>query len=300
MTESIDIGPEHAATPAAEVEIDEGVLRRLLAAQHPDLADEPIAFVDSGWDNVTYRVGERLAARLPRRRIAAGLLFNEQRWLTLLAPRLPLPIPAPVRLGEPTAEFPFVWSVVPWFDGETADLSQADGDQGPALAAFLRALHRPGPPDAPTNPFRGVPLVERKSAVEERLERRRSLIPSPALEIWRRALEAAIDAPIGWLHGDMHARNVLVANGRLRAFIDWGDMCVGDPATDLASVWMLLDSPAARQEALEAYGASPQTVLRAKGWAFLFGVMLLDSGLINHPAHAAMGAAVLQRLSEHP
>jgi aminoglycoside phosphotransferase (APT) family kinase protein len=300
MTASIDIGPEHGATPPAEVEIDEGLLRRLLAEQHPDLAEEPLAFVDSGWDNVTYRVGTRLAARLPRRKIAAVLLANEQRWLTLLAPRLPLPIPAPVRLGAPSHGFPFAWSLVPWFEGETADRAEAAGDQGPALAAFLRALHRTGPPDAPTNPFRGVPLAERQSAVEERLERRRALIPPAAMELWRLALEAPMDMPSGWLHGDLHARNVLVLEGRLRAVIDWGDMCVGDPATDLAGVWMLLASPAARAQALSTYGVSPETMRRAQGWAFLFGVMLLDSGLINHPAHAAMGKAVLQRLAEAP
>jgi hypothetical protein len=61
-----------------------------------------------------------------------------------------------------------------------------------------------------------------------------------------------------------------------------------------------LDSAGARSEALSAYGASPETTLRAKGWAFMFGVILLDSGLINHPRHAAMGTATLQRLCDGP
>jgi aminoglycoside phosphotransferase (APT) family kinase protein len=295
-----DIGPEHAATPAAEVEIDEDLLRRLLTEQHPDLAGEAIVFVDSGWDNVTYRVGDSLAARLPRRKIAAGLLANEQRWLSELAPRLPLPIPAPVRVGRASDAFPFPWSVVPWLDGRTADLAEPGRDQGRALAAFLRALHLPAPNDAPTNPFRGVPLAERQSAVEERLARRRALIGPALLELWVGAVDVPVDAPPTWLHGDLHARNVLVKDARLAGVIDWGDMCGGDPATDLASVWMLLPWKTARAEALAAYGASAATELRARGWAFLWGVMLLDSGLINHPAHAAMGKAILQRLTEGP
>jgi aminoglycoside phosphotransferase (APT) family kinase protein len=145
-----------------------------------------------------------------------------------------------------------------------------------------------------------VPLPERAAAVEERLARRRALIDPALLDFWAGVLAVPIDAPPTWLHGDLHARNVLVKEARLAGVIDWGDMCRGDPATDLASVWMLLPSRAARLEALATYGASAQTDLRARGWAFFWAVMLLDSGLINHPAHAAMGQAILQRLSEGP
>jgi aminoglycoside phosphotransferase (APT) family kinase protein len=43
------------------------------------------------------RVGDELVARMPRRELAARILLHEQRWLPVLAPRLPLPIPAPTR-----------------------------------------------------------------------------------------------------------------------------------------------------------------------------------------------------------
>ena len=37
--------------PAAEVDVDEPLVRALLAEQHPDLADRTVAVVANGWDN---------------------------------------------------------------------------------------------------------------------------------------------------------------------------------------------------------------------------------------------------------
>src|SRR5271163_1746144 len=87
------------ATPKAEVAIDAGLVATLLSAQHPDLADYIIEPCGSGWDNALFRLGDELCVRLPRREAAAALLANEQRWLPMLATRLPLPIPSPIRVG---------------------------------------------------------------------------------------------------------------------------------------------------------------------------------------------------------
>ena len=79
--------------------------------------------------------------------------------------------------------------------------------------------------------------------------------------------------------------------------IDWGDMTSGDPAIDLASLWMLLPHEAARAEAQQAYGSASSALwLRARGWAVLFGVMLLDTGLAGNARNAAMGEQVLRRI----
>jgi aminoglycoside phosphotransferase (APT) family kinase protein len=287
-------------TPAAEVEIDDALVLRLLHEQHPDLVALPLCFLDAGWDNVIYRLGDELAMRLPRRTIGATLIEHEQIWLPRVADRLPLPVPLPLRVGVPTAGYPWRWSVIPWLDGTTADLSRPAPDQAPIFAAFLRALHEPAPADAPLNPGRGVPLHERRAAVEERMMRLdgvTTLVTPRIREIWQRALDAPIDLPPTLLHGDLHSRNILVEGGAISGIIDWGDITSGDPATDLASVWMLFDDPHVRQEALAAYGdLSQATLQRTKGWAILFGVMLLDSGLVDSPQHARMGERVLRVL----
>jgi aminoglycoside phosphotransferase (APT) family kinase protein len=295
----MQLQPNPIGTPAAEYEITITLVRRLLMAQHPDLAGLPLTLMDTGWDNVIYRLGEHLAVRLPRRQLAANLIEREQTWLPQLADHLPLPVPTPYQIGVPNADYPWHWSIVPWLQGVTADREAPRGAQ-PTFAAFLRALHRPAPADAPTNPYRGVPLTERATMVAERLQRLASQtdLISPKLEqIWTEALAAPMDMPPTWLHGDLHPRNILVENGEIRGVIDWGDMTVGDPATDLACVWMLFAEARVRRQVLAAYGTiSAATYGRAQGWAFLFGIVLLDSGLVDHPRHAMIGEQTLQRL----
>src|SRR5215469_16639135 len=97
--------------PAAEVDISTDLVRRLLREQHPDLARLPVEFLANGWDNVMFRLGADLAVRLPRRTLGAEILVHEQRWLPLLAARLPLPIPYPERAGLPALGYPWPWSV---------------------------------------------------------------------------------------------------------------------------------------------------------------------------------------------
>jgi aminoglycoside phosphotransferase (APT) family kinase protein len=289
-------------TPAAEFAIDATLVAGLLADQHPDLAHLPLQEVDAGWDNALFRLGERLAVRLPRRAVAAPLILHEQRWLPHLAGQLTLPIPVPLHVGIPALGYPWYWSIVPWLSGVAADQHAPDAAQTRPFAAFLRSLHVSATADVPANPFRGVPLQQRATAVEERMQRlasTTSLITPQIWQLWQEALLAPLDVPSTWLHGDLHPRNVLVEHGIITGIIDWGDITAGDPATDLAAIWMLFVDSDARQQALAAYGdLSEATLKRARGWAVLFGVMLLDSGLIDNPRNAVIGAQILQRVVE--
>jgi aminoglycoside phosphotransferase (APT) family kinase protein len=133
----------------------------------------------------------------------------------------------------------------------------------------------------------------------QRLKTKTNLI-TPELEtIWHQALAAPIDVPATWIHGDLHARNVLVEKGVISGIIDWGDLTAGDLATDLAAIWMLFADRQARQEAIAAYtGVSDATWQRARGWAIFFGVVLLDTGLVDHPRHAVMGEKTLRRVAD--
>ena len=109
--------------PSAEADLSAGLVRRLVAGQHPDLAGLRVAVLANGWDNVICRLGDDLAVRLPRRVAAAELIRHEQRWLPELAARLPLSIPAPVRVGRPALGYPWHWSIVPLLPGQIAELS---------------------------------------------------------------------------------------------------------------------------------------------------------------------------------
>jgi len=295
------VPPARTAEPQADTPVTIALARDLLRDQHPDLADLPIVLAESGWDNEVMRLGGGLALRLPRRAVGAQLLLNEQIWLPILAPALPLPASAPVRIGKPALGYPYPWSVVPWFEGQPSDLAPPGADQGPALAQFLRALHRPAPADAPTNRVRGVPLAERSQAFETQFaasERVGRPLPPHLRAVWNEALSAPIDLPRSWFHGDLHGRNVIVRDGKLAAVIDWGDMAAGDPACDLAAVWMLLPDLAARRAAVAEYAASDATWTRAKGWAALMSVMLL--AITDNPRMPAMARRIVARMADGP
>jgi aminoglycoside phosphotransferase (APT) family kinase protein len=291
-------------TPAAEVEIDARQARQLLAAQHPDLADLSIVPIASGWDNHLLRLGDTLALRFPRRKLAAQLMLNEQRWLPQLEKRLPLAIPAPVRIGVAQFHYPWAWSVTPWIEGDTADLAPPDSNQGDLLAAFFEALHKPAPADAPRNPYRGVPLSERADAFGDRLARLRdktNILDERVHALWNDALGASNDTAPTWIHGDLHPRNVLIEKGRLTGVIDWGDLARGDRASDLAAVWMLLPQLESRKRAMMACrSVSDATWRRARGWAVLFAVILLSSGLVDDARMVAIAERTINRLWEGP
>ena len=294
----------HHSKPAADIVIDEALVRSLLREQHPDLADQPLREIDSGWDNAMFRLGDSLVVRLPRRVAVTHLIEREQEWLPQLAPLLPIPVPAPVRFGHPAQNYSWRWSIVPWLAGRNADLCEPRADQAERLAAFLCALHRPAPANAPLNPYRGVPLRERALQMVERvrrLERETTLLNDDIMRIYHAAIDAPIDVAPTWLHGDLHAGNILVEDGTISGVIDWGDMTAGDRATDLATLWMNLSDRKARENAMRACnGVSDATWLRAKGWAVFFGVTLGTSGLAGDTRHALMARRTLERIVAGP
>ena len=307
MTQQPDVFPpplgHRSATPVATVAIDAELVRSLLRLQCPDLAHLPLSKVATGWDNEMYRLGDELAVRLPRRDVAAPNLTNEQRWLPALADKLPIRVPVPLFNGTAALGSPFRWSVVNWAVGSTAASSDLHPTTASKMATFLAALHAQVPPvEAPVNPWRGGALLERTEAVEERLEavyaREASLTVahSDVLGLWKLACRAPNDLPRTWIHGDLHPKNLIVEGSEVVMVIDWGDMCGGDPATDLAVAWMLFESEQI-DEFRSAYGgASDDTWLRAQGWAIYFGAVLLLTGLVDDPAFAAVGRKTLNRV----
>jgi aminoglycoside phosphotransferase (APT) family kinase protein len=290
--------------PPAEMSIDLAFASALVAEQFPEFAHLPLRPLAEGWDNVMFRLGDSLAVRLPRRDMGAKLILHEHAWLKQLADQLPLPVPAPVRIGLPTASYPWRWSIVPWIAGTTADLAPPDSSQAGPFARFLGALHRPAPADAPANPVRGVPLQHRANSVEgyfQQLATSSALITPALRERWQAALAAPFDAAPTWVHGDLHPQNILVEQGALSGIIDWGDLNAGDRATDLAAIWMLFADPRDRQAVWDAYPAvSPATRQRARGWAIFFGAVLLANGLVNNPQHARVGERTLARINADP
>lgn len=285
--------------PATEVDVTIELVARLLAAQHPDLADLPRSIAANGWDNVSVRLGDELAVRVPRREAAAVLVEHEQLVLPRLAPRLPVAVPMPVRVGRPTDFYPWSWSVVPWLPGEAAfrqPASERDRWAG-ELAAALAALHVPADADAPHNPVRGEPLADRADIVRARIDR---ADPTGCLRARYDADAAAArhPGPPLWVHGDLHPLNLLSDDTGLRALIDFGDVTAGDPATDLATAWLTF-TPTGRAAFIARYdalrGGDAAQWSRARAWAARLTSALVTAS-DDHAELAAIGRFALDQV----
>lgn len=265
------------------VEIDESLVRSLLHEQHPDLAGLDLHGAVRGWDNQLWRLGDDLAVRIPCTERAPDLIRKEHHWLPGLAARLPLPVPTPLRFSAPSARFPKPWTVTVWVPGEPADRTPISrGDHAAdTLAEFLRALHGEAPADAPVNPTRGLPLHHYADGLDEGLTALASFsdVPTAVRDLWEDAVSAPGPAgPPVWLHGDLHPANVVGSGGTLSGVLDFGELCAGDPATDLSAAWLLLPAGAASRF-FDAYAlADEATIRRARGWALLRAVGLIHIG----------------------
>jgi len=265
--------------PFEVIDIDVELVRRLLRDQHPDLAELALEPAGRGWDNATFRLGDELAVRLPIRGLCAHLVEHEQRWLPVMTPGLPLPVPVPVRTGRPGLGYDWPWSIVPWLAGQPW-LAGAPDDlvaAADALARFVVALRRPAPPDAPPNPYRGVPLAERSSTTLQQLADLEPGGEVPDRATLERCWLDHVDLPAWsgapqWLHGDLHPLNLLVDDGALSAVIDFGDLTAGDPANDLMAGWLLFDGEARDRFLAVAGGGDADLRRRGRGWALAWSI----------------------------
>ena len=142
------------------------------------MADLPIAEVEvDGWDNRTFRLGSELTVRLPSGDWYAKQVEKEQRWLPVLAPQLPLPIPTPVAKGAPDAGYPYPWSVYRWLrrrarlEGAASTTWPPSRARSPGSSTPWAAPTRPtGPRPGEHNFFRGGPLATYEEEALEALD----------------------------------------------------------------------------------------------------------------------------------
>ena len=296
--------------PSAEFELDEELVRALVSSQAttiPRAATLPLVHAADGWDCAVWRLGEKLAVRLPRRSLAAPLVLHEQEVLGGIAARLArsgVGVPAPIVDGRPAFGYPWSWSIVPWFEGR-AGLAVPRAERAgwaEPLAEALLALHVAAPAHHPVNPVRGVPLARRADAVAARFASLRGRVADAALaraqDLWDAALAApAWSKPPVWIHGDLHPGNIVARGSKLVAIIDFGDVTAGDPAYDLAVAWLAF-GPEGRAAFVASIGDryDDTTWTRAHGWAAAMTLMLLDQSDDN-PEYATLGVDALTELS---
>ncbi|WP_442817770.1 aminoglycoside phosphotransferase family protein [Streptomyces sp. NBC_01591] len=289
------MGKMHADEP----DIDESLVHRLIASQFPDWAGLPVEPVfPVGTSNAMYRLGEDLVVRLPRTAGAAGDVEKEQRWLPRLAPSLPVAVPVPLGKGAPAEGYPWHWSVFRWLAGANPVVGEA-AEPGPLaadLAHFVTALHLIDPADGPPS-FRSEPLTARDASTRAALaDLHEAVDTGAALVVWEAALRAsAPTGPAVWIHADLQPGNLLLANGRLSAVIDFGCMGLGDAAVDLIAAWYLLPAHA-RGVFRTALNADDAAWVRGRGWALSTALGELRYYRDSNPAMAAIARHVIREV----
>lgn len=279
-----------------DIKIDVSLVQQLINTQFPEWANlriKPVEF--SGWDNRTFHLGDEMLVRMPSDAKYTLQVEKEQRWLPKLAPELPLPIPAPLALGKPSAEYPWHWSIYRWIEGQAVASAPIKNlkDFAADLAYFLTALEKidssGGPLAGPHSFYRGGPLSIYDAETRQALEILKDTIDvNTATDVWETALATTWhDSPV-WVHGDISVGNLLVKDGQLSAVIDFGQLAVGDPACDLAISWTLF-----KEQSREAFRASLNldagTWARGRAWT-LWKALICAASLTNSNAVEAAQA----------
>ena len=287
--------------------IDTELARRLIKAQFPQWADLPVTPVEfDGWDNRTFRLGDELTIRLPSAVGIRGRGGEGGRWLPRLAPGLPVPIPEPVGLGQPSEGYPHHWSVRRWLDGETASPATV-ADQAPFAedwrgSCALQAVDATDGPAAGDHcAHRGAPPVYYDDETREAL---RTLRRSGRHRVRRRGLGGGAGGPGDRAGGLVPRRrvsigNLLVRDGRLAAVIDFGTCGVGDPACDLVIAWTFLAGEG-RSVFREVIDQDRGTWARARGWAIWKALIVLARVIDSDPDQAAkFGREITEVIADH-
>lgn len=284
-----------------ETTISDDTVRRLVADQLPEWAGLPVRRLPpTGTDNQLFRLGDELLVRMPRIPGPADGVAFEHAWLPRIAPHLPLPIPAPVALGEPGHGYPFAWTVVPWVEGETPTASTFDPEEwAVSLGAFTRDCRAvPGMGGPVKEEGRGAPLATMDDWVRRWTDRAdpAEVSRDAVLAVWEDALAApAHDGEPCWFHGDLHEGNLLVRDGRLAAVIDWGAAGRGDPAIELNAMWG--DLPRSVADLYRAsVGLDEAAYRRARGFALAPSISGFTYYRDTSPRMSQLGLRTLRQL----
>ncbi|MGH8793135.1 MAG: aminoglycoside phosphotransferase family protein [Stackebrandtia sp.] len=290
-----------------QVDITVETVAGLVAAQFPRWRDLPVrALTSHSTVNALFRLGEEIVLRFPLRPgLGSDLreeLVREQDNARRAAAHVPLAVPEPLGLGEPGEGYPGWWTAYRWISGEIASGRGIVGDfEGFArdLAGFVRAFHGMDVGGRTWDGLsRGGPLSARDADVRRALADGAGLADAAGLaQAWARCLDAPGNQADVWIHADLMPGNLLVRGGRLAAVIDFGAVCVGDPAVDLMPAWNLLTS-GARETYRRALGVDDATWERGRGWAVVQAAIALPYYADTNPVMAESARRTLDAVLE--
>lgn len=283
-----------------EVKIDRDLVNRLLSKQFPQWSHLPIKqVISAGTDNALYRFGEDMVIRLPRIEKAARHIEKESVWLPQISSFLPVAIPKPLVKGAPDEEYPYLWAVYSWLEGENPtveSVKQNPGVLAKDLAEFINALHNVTLPNGPSA-RRGAPLRTQDESTRAAIEALQGMIDTDIVNaIWNESLQVPEwSQPAVWVHGDLMPMNLLVTKGRLSAVLDFGGLGIGDPACDLIPAWNFLPANV-RNDFRSILQVDDATWARGRGWALSIALVQLPYYKDSNPVMANNARHVIKEV----
>jgi len=210
-------------------------------------------------------------------------------------------------MGEPSADYPSVWSVLPWLPGQTVDHQGSVLDEPSAavqLAEFVVAMREVNAGDellpGKHNFFRGAALAERDGQVRTAIAQIANIMDRrytrSATRAWDKLRQVS-----PWphrsvlIHGDLLPTNILVEQRRITAIIDFGGIGIGDPACDLIPAWTIF-SRRGREIFRRSTGLDNDTWLRGQGWALSIGLVALPYYRSTNPQFADLAQRMIREV----
>lgn len=282
----------------ADIPLTMQQVKNCLKSQFPELLPlHEIICVGEGWDNRVFLVNQSFIFRFPRRKIAVGLLEQENKLLKHLQSRLTLSIPNPQFIGQPSPTFPYSFQGYMLIQGVAAERARLNLAQRQAsiqpLAIFLRQLHSINSSEA-SEMGASVPLFDRTHIRKTCLifqERIKKILDIGVYQINEAALISEINliqrlvlpkTECCLIHGDLYCRHLIFEKQRLTGVIDWGDVSISHKAVDLAVIWSFY--PAIdHQKFLDRYGKIDAVTWQYARFLGLYsGVTLVIYGHATH------------------
>ncbi|PFM63730.1 acetyltransferase [Bacillus cereus] len=281
--------------------INTELAKRLVQEQFPEWAHLEIKPVKcSGHDNRTFHLGKQMSVRLPSDAAYAPQVEKENRWLPILSKELSLPISAPIAKGNPSAEYPWPWSINKWIEGETVtkenvhNLNEFATDLGTFLVELQSIDASNGPIAGAHNFYRGGLISVYDEEARVAIANNKDVFDETLLKhLWDLALRSTWERTPVWVHGDIAPGNLLIKDGKLCAVIDFGILGVGDPACDAAMAWTFFDKNS-RNVFKEVLCMDEETWNRARGWALWKALITYDANRNSNKRMAEESCRVIQ------
>lgn len=238
-------------------------LAKQLIEEQTSLKVTSIENFGEGWDNIAYLVNKEYIFRFPRREMGVDCIKNEISILPYIKTKVSFPFSYPQYIGKETEKYRSPFAGYKMLEGiplcdTNAELVN-DVSFAKNLALWLKELHLVPALKNHIHELKGDQSWRYDN--QGKLEKSKSRI----LQYEQYFIDSGLNKndlfeaikklsklnkydhieTTSYIHGDLYSRHLLVdKNKNLSGIIDWGDIHIGNPGSDLSIGYMILSDKA--------------------------------------------------------